>query len=176
MKVVLQAVLITLGIWGLHAQAAESKVLVNQVGYDLGAAKVALISADAAQAPYDFEIVDVDTGKPAFSGQAKDAGQVAKWGDQHYWRVDFSALKTPGRYYVELNSHGGCIRSDEFLIQDDVLERNTLSNVIYYFKGQRASGEMDKADRHLPHPDGQPGTLDIHGGWYDATGDYGIHL
>jgi hypothetical protein len=61
-------------------------------------------------------------------------------------------------------------------VQDDVLERNTLSNVIYYFKGQRASGEMDKADRHLPYPDGQPGTLDIHGGWYDATGDYGIHL
>ncbi|HUB88999.1 MAG TPA: glycoside hydrolase family 9 protein, partial [Dyella sp.] len=170
------AVLITLGMCVLHAQAAESKVLVNQVGYDLGAAKVALVSADAAQALHDFQIVDVDTGKPVFSGHAKDAGQVAKWGDQHYWRVDFSALKTPGRYYVELKSHGPCIRSDEFLIQDNVLERNTLSNVIYYFKGQRASGEMDKADRHLPHPDGQPGTLDIHGGWYDATGDYGIHL
>ncbi len=35
---------------------------------------------------------------------------------------------------------------------------------------------MDKADRHLEVP-GSPGTyVDVHGGWYDATGDYGIHL
>ena len=63
-----------------------------------------------------------------------------------------------------------------FEIQDDVLERNTLSNVLYYFKGQRASGLMDEADRHLALPGGKGGFVDVHGGWYDATGDYGIHL
>ncbi|HEX3471796.1 MAG TPA: glycoside hydrolase family 9 protein, partial [Silvibacterium sp.] len=50
-----------------------------------------------------------------------------------------------------------------------------LSNVLYYFKGQRASGDIDSADRHLPLPDGS-GFVDARGGWYDATGDYGIHL
>jgi hypothetical protein len=35
---------------------------------------------------------------------------------------------------------------------------------------------MDQADRHLPLPAGQSGFVDVHGGWYDATGDYGIHL
>ena len=25
-------------------------------------------------------------------------------------------------------------------------------------------------------PPGQSGFVDVHGGWYDATGDYGIHL
>ena len=51
----------------------------------------------------------------------------------------------------------------------------TLSNIIFYFKGQRASGDFDRADSHLPLPDGT-GTVDARGGWYDATGDYGIHL
>src|SRR5581483_2686742 len=36
-------------------------------------------------------------------------------------------------------------------------------------------GDFDRADSHLPLPDGK-GTVDARGGWYDATGDYGIHL
>jgi len=48
-----------------------------------------------------------------------------------------------------------------------------LSNVVFYFKGQRASGLFDEADRHLLLPGGKGGSVDLHGGWYDATGDYG---
>jgi len=176
MKSVVQFALICLGLFAGQGWAAPPRVLVDQVGYELPAVKQAVVSADATQALHDFQVMDASTDKAVFSGKLQDTGPVAKWGDQHYWRADFSALKTPGRYYLQLKDHGTCIRSDEFLVQDNVLERNTLSNVIYYFKGQRASGLMDKADRHLPNPYGQPGTLDIHGGWYDATGDYGIHL
>jgi hypothetical protein len=35
---------------------------------------------------------------------------------------------------------------------------------------------MDKADRHLKFDGTKPGTVDAHGGWWDATGDYGKHL
>ena len=34
---------------------------------------------------------------------------------------------------------------------------------------------MNRADAHLRLPDGS-GYVDLSGGWYDATGDYGIHL
>jgi hypothetical protein len=176
MKFVVQCVLASLALLALQGWASEPKVLVDQVGYELQAGKQAIVSADATQSLHTFQVVDASDDKPVFTGTLQDTGPVAKWGSQHYWRADFSALKTPGRYYLELSDQGHCVRSDEFLVQDDVLERNTLSNVVYYFKGQRASGLMDEADRKLPHPDGTPGTLDIHGGWYDATGDYGIHL
>ena len=176
MKLVLRCAVMGLGLCVLQAQATDPKVLVDQVGYDLQASKQAVVSADASQLLHDFQVIDASDNKPVFSGALQDTGPVAKWSDQHYWRADFSSLKTPGRYYLQLQDHGSCIRSDEFLVQNDVLERNTFSNVVYYFKGQRASGLMDRADRHLSHPDGTPGTLDIHGGWYDATGDYGIHL
>jgi hypothetical protein len=48
--------------------------------------------------------------------------------------------------------------------------------VIYFFKEERSSGQFDKADRHLPFDGKKTGTLDAHGGWWDATGDYGKHL
>lgn len=165
-----------LGLCALQTWASEPKILVDQVGYERQADKQAIVSADAGQALHRFQVIDTSTGKPVYSGTLLDTGPVNQWGAQHYWCADFSSVKTPGRYALELEDRRGSVRSDEFLVQDDVLERNTLSNVIYYFKSQRASGEMDKADRRLPHPDGQPGTLDVHGGWYDATGDYGIHL
>ena len=176
MKLAVRCIVAGLVMYGFHAQATEPRLLVDQVGYELTASKQAVVSADAAESLHEFQVIDASDDKPVLTGTLQDSGPVAKWGDQHYWRADFSALKTPGRYYLRMLDHGTCVRSDEFLVQDNVFERNTFSNVVYYFKGQRASGLIDEADRHLPRPDGKPGTLDIHGGWYDATGDYGIHL
>ena len=90
--------------------------------------------------------------------------------------ADFSAWRKPVHYALQVRTDGANVTSCAFEINDDILERNTLSNVIFYFKGQRASGLMDKADRHLQVPGAQQGFVDVHGGWYDATGDYGIHL
>ena len=169
-------VLACLGACTWRVWAGEATILVDQVGYERQAPKQAIVSADAGQLLHSFRVIDTGTGKTVYVGTLQDTGPVQKWGSQHYWRADFSSVKAPGRYVLALTDRDACVRSDAFLVQDDVLERNTLSNVIYYFKGQRASGAMDQADRHLPRSDGQPGTLDIHGGWYDATGDYGIHL
>jgi hypothetical protein len=176
MKLVARCIVAGLVMYACHAQATQPRLLVDQVGYELTASKQAVVSANAAESLHEFQVIDASDDKQVLSGTLQDSGPVTKWGDQHYWRADFSALKTPGRYYLQVLDHETCVRSDEFLVQNDVLERNTFSNVVYYFKGQRASGLLDEADRHLPRPDGKPGTLDIHGGWYDATGDYGIHL
>jgi hypothetical protein len=67
------------------------------------------------------------------------------------------------------------VKTFPFLIQPDLLERNTLSNVLYYFKGQRSSGQLDKADHNLKFQNSD-NAADVHGGWFDATGDYGKHL
>jgi len=158
------------------ASASGQKVLVDQVGYDTHASKQAVIQGLPDASKQGFRVVDADTGKTAWQGETTPAVQVARWSDDRYALADFSGLKTPGHYYVEWKSGERQVRSCTFDVQDNVLERHTLSNVIYYFKGQRASGLMDQADRHLARPDGQPGTLDLRGGWYDATGDYGIHL
>ncbi|WP_201314983.1 glycoside hydrolase family 9 protein [Dyella sp. EPa41] len=158
------------------ASASGQKVLVDQVGYDTLASKQAVIQGLPDASKQGFRIVDADTGKIAWQGETTPAVQVARWSDDRYALADFSGLKTPGRYYVEWQAGDRQARSSTFDVQDNVLERHTLSNVIYYFKGQRASGLMDRADRQLARPDGQPGTLDLRGGWYDATGDYGIHL
>lgn len=154
-------------------------MLVDHVGYETKAPKQALIVDDgkdgAPAAPGNFALIDTTTGKTVLSGPIQSAGHVDRWGNRTFWIADFSSWQKPGHYILSAQTRSGTISSCEFLIDDNLLERSTLSNVIFYFKGQRSSGDIDHADSHLALPD-DSGYVDLRGGWYDATGDYGIHL
>ena len=157
---------------------ARLHIVVDQVGYETTAQKHALVVADGTQdsqdAPETFTLTDADTGKVVLTGPFKPVGQVDQWG-RTFWLADFSSVQKPGNYKIAATTKAGAVTSCAFSINQDVLERNTLSNIVFYFKGQRASGDMNRADAHLRLPDGS-GYVDLRGGWYDATGDYGIHL
>ena len=77
---------------------------------------------------------------------------------------------------LKITSGNSLISSYPFIIGKNVLEQATISDVAYYFKGQRSSGLLDQADHHLLLGGKTTDTIDAHGGWYDATGDYGKHL
>lgn len=151
-------------------------VLVDHVGYETRAPKQALVVGADWDHPQKFVLIDTVTGKTVLTGTLTQGGQVDSWGGRVFWIADFSSWQKAGHYAIQTQSAAGEVSSCSFDIDDDLLERNTLSNVVFYLKGQRASGLMDQADRHLPLPAGQSGFVDVHGGWYDATGDYGIHL
>jgi Glycosyl hydrolase family 9/Cellulase N-terminal ig-like domain len=126
--------------------------------------------------PKQFALIDTETGKTVLEGNLKASGQVHSWDRRFFWTADFSSWQKTGHYAIQVGTSEDEVRSCAFDINENLLERSTLSNVVFYFKGQRATGLMDQADRHLPLPGGQHGFIDVHGGWYDATGDYGIHL
>jgi hypothetical protein len=154
----------------------QVRVLVDHVGYETDAPKEALVLGSVKDHPQSFALLDADTQKPVFKGRLRSSGTVHAWEGDSFWEADFSSVQRPGQYMLEVRSDGKEVSSCSFPIVDNVLERNTLSNVVFYFKGQRASGSIDEADRHLALPGKKNGFVDVHGGWYDATGDYGIHL
>jgi Glycosyl hydrolase family 9/Cellulase N-terminal ig-like domain len=158
------------------AYAAPPVVLVNHVGYERSAPKRALVQGRRGDEVRSCTLDDLDKGGRAALPSPTSVGSVPGWRDWVFWEVDFSEVQRPGRFRLACNSSAGEIRSFPFLIQEQVLERQTLSDVIYYFKGQRSSGPMDAADHALPL-EGQSGrNIDARGGWYDATSDYGKHL
>ncbi len=151
------------------------KVLINQVGYDSAAYKPAVISAHKKLNISSFILIDATNDSVVYQGKVHYQGPVDHWKDWKFWTLDFSDFNSPGKYFVQVNTPKGYARSYDFKIGTNILDRYTLSNVIYYFKGQRDSGPFKKADSHLQVP-GTDKTVDVHGGWYDATGDYGIHF
>jgi hypothetical protein len=157
-------------------RAQSIKIVTNQVGYEDSKAKHAVIVTDHQLAVTAFTLVDANTGKAVFTGKPIFSGPVDKWKNWQFWIIDFSAYNTDGTYKLQINLPDGMASSYPFIIGKNVLEQATLSNVIYYFKGQRSSGLLDKADHHLLLAGKTTDTVDAHGGWYDATGDYGKHL
>ena len=158
------------------ASAGDTKILINHIGYDSGGTKRAVIQGNSGGAWSGFKVIEAGTEKVALSGTVVSVGPVQKWKDWHFWTIDFSSLNQEGSYFIECASPTQTVRSHRFLIQENVLERSALSDIIYYFKGQRSSGALDKADRTMKIEGKEEVIVDVHGGWYDATGDYGKHL
>ncbi len=154
----------------------QLQVLVDHVGYETSSSKQALVLGTEQDHPQKFSLIDTATGSAVMTGDLTHRGQVDAWGARVFWTADFSSWQKTGHYTIQAQSADGKVSSCSLDIEDNLLERSTLSNVVFYFKGQRSSGLIDEADRHLPLPPGQSGYVDVHGGWYDATGDYGIHL
>ena len=157
--------------------AGEMKILTNHLGYEPAGPKHAVILGKAGDAVSTCSLRNDADDKPVLDLNAKASGPVQKWKDWYFWTLDFDSFGTEGKYYLECDTGAGSLRSFPFVIQRDVLDRNTMSDVIYYFKDERSSGQYDKADRHLKFEGGKKaGTVDAHGGWWDATGDYGKHF
>ena len=167
--------ILSLCLLPFFAQGQQLRILTNHLGYEATGPKHAVVQGKAGDGVTAFRVKDSQTDAEVFSGKVIQAGPVQKWKDWSFWTLEFDGVTKEGAYYIECTTNKGIIRSFPFVIQVDVLERNTLSNVVYYFKGQRSSGLLDKADRTVKLEDTNT-TVDTHGGWFDATGDYGKHL
>ena len=167
----------------LYGQPPLGKILTNQVGYEATKPKHAVLISTRHFPPMAFDLIDESNGQGVYHGKVIYSGPVDHWKTGQYWNIDFSGISKPGTYRLMIRG-AGAIHSEPFIIGTNVLEKATLSDILYYFKGQRSAGAIDRADSHLPLPasaknpaiQDQSDTVDLHGGWYDATGDYGIHL
>jgi hypothetical protein len=156
--------------------AKDIKILTNHVGYDTLGPKRAVVQGYKENSITSFRVIEYETGKEVFSGIVNKTGPVQKWKDWHFWTIDFDEVTSEGMFYIECSSAKGPVHSFPFRIQKNILERHALSDVIFYFRGQRCTGLLNKADGNMKFSEGEEGMVDVHGGWYDASGDYGKHL
>lgn len=150
-------------------------LLTNHLGYDSKGTKKAIYQGLPEDNADTFQLYD-HNGHEVFSGFAVACGTIAKWNTGYYWTIDFSSLEQSGQYYICLNTAKGIIKSEVFELQENLLTMRMINAAGYYFKAQRSSGEWLESDRNLKFKGDREGTVDAHGGWYDATGDYGIHM
>ena len=174
MKNILLILCLTFSISQIFAQKIQ--ILTNQLGYEPNGYKQAVVEAYNGDEVKDCTIKFFDDHKIAASKKPIKVGRIDQWKNWYFWTVDFSSVNEEGEYYIECKTNRGPIRSFPFLIQKNILERHTISDVVSYFKEQRSVGQNEKADRKMTFAEGRDDTVDVHGGWQDATGDYGKHL
>ena len=153
------------------------KILLNHLGFELKGHKVALIEAPADLAARRFSVYQSETRELAFTGELTVAGGVDQWGAGawHYWAADFTALNTAGEYFLVLDEVSPPLVSASFTLAEKLFSELILSDIVHYIKGQRCTGLYDLADRSRPKW-GSDERRDVHGGWYDASGDCSKYL
>jgi len=150
-------------------------LLTNHIGYETQGPKQAILQTRKERlSSYTALLVCADDHMTVASFDIEKTGRVANWHQGQFYTIDFSSVAKPGRYYLRSDN----LRSEVFTIGDNLLMKSTFSDVLHYFKSQRCGGIYDQKDRQatLLNTDIQ---VDVHGGWYDASGDvskYFSHL
>jgi len=130
-----------------QSSAGVLKVLTNDLGYETSGPKHAVIVGEPSDSVSACVLKDDATDQVILAITPKATGPVHKWRNWYFWTLDFDSFATEGKYYLECTAKAANIRSFPFLVQSDLLERNTVSDVIYYFKEERSSGEYEQANR-----------------------------
>ncbi|SDD25581.1 N-terminal ig-like domain of cellulase [Mucilaginibacter pineti] len=159
---------------------ASPVIYVNQVAFDTRGAKMAVIGDDVKlPANTSFSLINGQK-KVIYSGVLKGPMQIDEWAKgKFFYQADFSALVQTGKYRVSVKVSGKNYLSDEFAVSENALAVNTLPSIISYYNRQRANTPTElNADKQLLLY-GSNKTVDMHGGWCDASGDvskYFSHL
>lgn len=146
--------------------------LTNHIGYELTGDKQAiLMSAETLKFPLSAQLIDKTNGEAVACYPLHSHGKVNGWQMGEFYSIDFSRFNKPGRYCLQL----GEVHSHPFVIERGALMRHTFSDMLHYFKSQRCGGIYDAADHSIPLL-GSERCADVHGGWYDASGDVSKYL
>lgn len=147
------------------------QLLTNHIGYERFGSKHALVLAKKKGTLPIAEILKYPSGESVMQVSVTPCDRVDQWQIDDIYEIDFSALETCGEYFIKL----GDTASFAFSIEEGLLFDRTFSDILHYFKSQRCSGIYDRQDRKAPLL-GSERTVDVHGGWYDASGDVSKYL
>ncbi|WP_122036210.1 glycoside hydrolase family 9 protein [Aliivibrio sp. EL58] len=151
------------------------QLLTNHIGYETNGPKSAVLLATTALAqPISGQIVCTQTQQVKHRFSISSSNQVAHWHQGYFAEISFNEFSEQGEFILVIE---GAI-SHPFIIKSNLLMSHTFSDVMHYFKSQRCGGIFDKQDKKAPVLNSNE-TVDVHGGWYDASGDvskYFSHL
>jgi hypothetical protein len=173
-KILLIIHLVFIVISQLNAQ--KIKILTNHEGYDPVGPKTAVIQTFQDDTVFSVSLKSYGDDIEILNLDPKYVGKIDEWKNWYFWTIDFSSVTVEGDYYIECETNKGTTRSFPLKIQDNIFERHTISDVIFYFRGQRCVGQLNKADKKMIFLNTEGDAVDVSGGWHDASGDYGKHL
>lgn len=148
----------------------------NQVGYDVGVPISIIVKSDAQLDGAEFKLMS--------GGNAVQTGTLSKGANPDNWTnngkfyvANLDKGVAAGTYTLQITENGQPATSGEFKVEDNALAKLTLGAVLDYFYDDRAVNPTIVGwDSKLAVYNGGGKTRDVHGGWYDASGDVSKYL
>ena len=153
--------------------------IASHIGYLAGTPGHVLVRAEpglelkAARLAWAAELSELASAEPSPIEPTTPLTQVDGWTVGRLARIDLPGDLKPGwcQVSVEFDDATTAV-TQPFRIDDSLGLGAALSDVLYYFKAVRSSGEIDRKDAHALRWDDPTGfVVDGSGGWLDASGD-----
>lgn len=151
------------------------RILTSHLGYGTGGGAAVVLVVPDGRVPAAVRLV-TQTGAADGSSvplAPQEPVRVDGWSAGPFSRVPLPTGLAEGTYVVEVEAaDGDVLRSEPFVVGADHLQRQTISDVLAYFRAMRSSGEIDRKDRRALRWEDTSGLeVDARGGWLDASGD-----
>ena len=160
---------------------AANTFFFNEAGFDTGEPVTIVVQSTDELQGSNWTLFSAAGGQNS-SGTSVASGTFGKGVDPDNWSkggkyytANLGSALSGGNYYLSV-AQGSPSNSDRFYVGDKALAQKTLSMVLDYFYDDRAdkapvvdwdkSMSVYKSDKKL----------DVHGGWYDASGDVSKYL
>ena len=178
------------------AAAVPAQVRVNQVAYPSGGAKVAYAMLPGRVSGVSFTV----SGVHGAVWRGRSAADVGSWNSRYraVYKLQFSAVRRPGRYRITVAAGGQSATSPPFTIGATSARYGRLvSNAVRYFTSERdgsnvdhsvlsrepanltdaraavyAAPKYDSNDNLVGQLRKVGGPVNVSGGWFDAGGGY----
>ncbi|MDO5981217.1 glycoside hydrolase family 9 protein [Flavivirga spongiicola] len=156
----------------------EAILLLNHTGYNKSDFKNVVFQTKANVVPEQFQILD-QSNTAVFKGLFKKGGQIDNWNTGNAFVGDFSKFNVDGEYTISTSIDGLEFKSRLFKIDNKTMIDKGLELLIEGFESQHPEVDFEKKDSKMTFFGARKDTVDVHGGWYDASGDkskYFSHL
>jgi hypothetical protein len=152
-------------------QKHENKVLVNHVGYHEQGEKKVVFQTTGEEKPKTFNVVD-EKGNTVFEGKFLDGGKVDNWHTGNAFAGYFTDFKLAGNFSIVVNYEGSETTSSTFTIKCGQFVDKAMPLMLKGLKSIHPAEKYEKWDSECPFHGDRNEKRDVHGGWYDASGDF----
>ena len=164
----------TVVLLGANAASAETKFFYNQVGYDANQPFTVIVKSDNLKDGAEFSLMS--GGSAVQTGKLSAGSNPDNWlNNGKFYVAELKDVK-PGKYTLQVSENGQPQKSEEFTVGENALAKNTLATVLDYFYKDRANNPTVEGWDKSMSVFNSSTKVDVHGGWYDASGDVSKYL
>jgi len=154
---------------------AEHAILVNHIGYTISGIKKVIYQTTTQYFPETFSIINLQNEK-VFEGVFGKGGPIDEWHTGSACVGIFSEFEEEGEFHIQVTVSGNIIKSVDFRIEKNLLQNSCIPLLLEGFISQHPENIYENKDSSIGFTGDRKDTMDVHGGWYDASGDTSKYL